>query len=60
MYLSCRLAHTQIIDLLTFWNESLWVELKANRESYLMVYFIAHEQQMLSSLISLTKLSKRF
>ena len=29
MYLSYRLAHTRIIDLLTFWNESIWVELKA-------------------------------
>ena len=31
MYLSCELAHTRIIGLETFWNESLWVEIKLNR-----------------------------
>ena len=39
MYLTCRLAHTRIIDLLTFWNESFWVEPKANSESYLIGLF---------------------
>ena len=35
MYLSCELAHTRIIGLETFWNESLWVEIKVNRDIYL-------------------------
>ena len=53
MYLSCGLADTRIIDLDTFLNEShwvgklsywfilqsLWVEIKLNRESYLMGLF---------------------
>ena len=39
MYLSYGLAHTRIIDLETFWNESLWVEIKVNRESYLIGFF---------------------
>ena len=39
MYLSCGLAHTRIIDFETFWNESLWVEIKVNRESYLIGLF---------------------
>ena len=39
MYLSCGLAHTRMIDLETFWNESIWVEIKLNRESYLIGLF---------------------
>ena len=39
MYLSWGLAYTRIIDLETFWNESLWVEIKVNRESYLIGLF---------------------
>ena len=34
MFLSCELAHTRIIGLETFWNESLWVEIKVNRNIY--------------------------
>ena len=56
MYLSYGLAHTRIIDLETFWNESLWVEIKVNRESYLIGFFTVHKQQMLSSLMPLTKI----
>ena len=58
MYLSCGLAHTRMIDLETFWNESISVEIKLNRESFLIGYFIVHEQQMLSSLTPLTKYRK--
>ena len=36
MYLSCGIAHTRMIDLETFWNESIWFEIKLNRESYLI------------------------
>ena len=32
MYLSCEIAHKRIIGLETFWNESLWVEIKVNKE----------------------------
>ena len=39
IYLSCGLAHIGIIDLETFWNESLWVEIKLNRESYIIGLF---------------------
>ena len=39
MYLSCELAHTRIIGLETFWNESLWVEIKVNRDIYLIGLF---------------------
>ena len=39
MYLSCELAHTRIIGLETFWNESLWVEIKVNRDMYLIGLF---------------------
>ena len=39
MYLSFGLAHTGIIDLETFLNKSLWVEIKVNRESYLIGLF---------------------
>ena len=39
MYLSCELAHKQIIGLETFWNESLWVEIKVSKESYLIGLF---------------------
>ena len=39
MYLSCGLAHTRMTDLDTFWNESIWVEIKLNRESYLIGLF---------------------
>ena len=34
MYLSCELAHTRIIGLETFENESLYVVIKANRDKY--------------------------
>ena len=37
--MSCGLVHTRIIDLETFWNESLWVEIKVNGESYLIGLF---------------------
>ena len=36
MYLSCELAHIRIIGLETFWNESLWVEIKLDRDLYLI------------------------
>ena len=39
MYLSCELAHTRVTDLETFWNESLWVEIKVNRDIYLIGLF---------------------
>ena len=39
MYLSCELAHTRVIGLETFWNESLWVEIKVNRAIYLIGLF---------------------
>ena len=39
MYLSCELAHTRIIGLETFWNESLWVEIKVNIDLYLIGLF---------------------
>ena len=39
MYLSCELAHKRILGLETFWNESLWVEIKVNKESYLIGLF---------------------
>ena len=39
MYLSCGLAHTRMIDSETFWNESIWVEIKLNWESYLIGLF---------------------
>ena len=39
MCLSCGFAHTRIIDLETFWNESLRVEIKVNRECYLIGLF---------------------
>ena len=39
MYLSCELAHTRIIGLETLWNESLWVEIKVNRDIYLIGLF---------------------
>ena len=39
MYLSCGLAHTRMIDLATFWDASIWVEIKLNRESYLIGYY---------------------
>ena len=55
MYLSCELAHTRIIGLETFWNESLWVEIKVNRD-ILSVCFIVHGQQMQFSLILSTKI----
>ena len=32
MYLSCELAHKRILGLETFWNESLWVEIKVNKK----------------------------
>ena len=39
MYLSCELAHKRILGLETFWNESLWVEIKVNKGSYLIGLF---------------------
>ena len=39
MYLSCELAHTLVSGLETFWNESLWVEIKVNRDIYLIGLF---------------------
>ena len=39
MYLSCELAHKRILGLETFRNESLWVEIKVNKESYLIGLF---------------------
>ena len=39
MHLSCGHAQTRIKDLETFWNESLWVEIKVNGESYLIGLF---------------------
>ena len=39
MYLSCELAHKGILGLETFWNESLWVEIKVNKDSYLIGLF---------------------
>ena len=39
MYLSCELAHTRVSGLETFWNESLWVEIKVNRDIYLIGLF---------------------
>ena len=56
IYLSCGLAHIGIKDLETFWNESLWVEIKLNMKAILFVYFTVLEQQMLSSLMPLTKI----
>ena len=37
--MSCELAHTRIIGLETIWNESLWVEIKVNRDIYLIGLF---------------------
>ena len=39
MYLFCGLAHTRMIDFETFWDKSIWVEIKLNRESYLIGLF---------------------
>ena len=39
MYLSCELAHTRIIGFETLWNESVWVEIKVNRDIYLISLF---------------------
>ena len=39
LLLSCGLAHTRMIDLETFWKESIWVEIKLNMESYLIGLF---------------------
>ena len=39
MYLSCELGHARGIGLETFWNESRWVEIKVNKESYLIALF---------------------
>ena len=39
MYLSCELEHTRVIGLQTFWNESLWIEIKVNRDIYLIGLF---------------------
>ena len=56
MYLSCELAHKQILGLETFWNESLWVEIKVNKESYLIGLFYSPRRQTLSSLVLPTKI----
>ena len=37
MYLACELAHTRVTCLETFWNESLWVEIKVNMDIYFIV-----------------------
>ena len=39
LYLSYGLADARILDLETFWNELIWVEIKLNRESYLVGLF---------------------
>ena len=52
MYLSFGLAHTGIIDLETFLNKSLWVEIKVNRESYLIGLFYSPGTADFSSLMS--------
>ena len=39
MYLSSELAHKRILGLETFGNESLWVEIKVNKDSYLIGLF---------------------
>ena len=39
MYFSSELAYTRIIGLETFWNESLWVEIKVNRDICLISLF---------------------
>ena len=56
MYLSCVLAHTRIIGLETFWNESLWVEIKVNRDIYLIGLFYSPRTADAISLILLTKI----
>ena len=33
MYLSRELAHKRVTVMETFWNESLWVKIKVNRDS---------------------------
>ena len=53
MYLPCELDHTWGTGLKkTFWNESLWFEIK---DIYFFVRFIVHEQQTSFSLILSTK-----
>ena len=42
MYLSCKLAYTRIIGLETFWNESLRVEIKVNRDIHSAKFLIGH------------------
>ena len=39
MYLSCELAHTILIGLESYWNESLRIEIKVNRDIYLIRLF---------------------
>ena len=39
MYLSRELVHTRVTVLETFWNESLWVKIKVNRDIYLIGLF---------------------
>ena len=39
MYLSCELAHKRNLGLEIFCNESLWVEIKVNKESYFIGLF---------------------
>ena len=39
LLMSYELAHTRSIGLETFWNESLWVEIQANRDKYLIGLF---------------------
>ena len=55
MYLSCELAHTRVTGLETFWNESLWVETKENRDIYLIGLFYSPRTADTLSLILSTK-----
>ena len=50
MYLSCELAHTRIIGLKTFWNESLCVEIKLSRDIYLIGLFYSPRTAIFSDL----------
>ena len=45
MYLSCELVHTRVTGLETFWNESLWVEIKVKGIFILLDCFIVHGLQ---------------
>ena len=39
MYLSCEFAHKRVTGLESFWNESLWVEIKVKMDIYLTGLF---------------------